>query len=181
MWPTSAMTPKKMFDRLYLDLQIALLYLAGTGSQGYAEWQCANMVDRTNKLVTDIFVTLLQYKCGLPQGNGFSVEIANIYAMILLIWWNMDPIDPAGTIAPFNAPRHGFPLINGGICKYITSSAYVDDAKRIIALAKHLHTCREFFDVVQGYCDLLAQLSLVIKMGRNVKKCTLYLYNIPET
>ncbi len=147
---------EKMFDRLYLDLQIALLYLAGTGSQGYAEWQCANMVDRTNKLVTDIFVTLLQYKCGLPQGNGFSVEIANIYAMILLIWWNMDPIDPAGTIAPFNAPRHGFPLINGGICKYITSSAYVDDAKRIIALAKHLHTCKEFFDVLQGYCDLLA-------------------------
>jgi hypothetical protein len=68
----------------------------------------------------------------------------------------MDPIDPAGTIAPFNAPRHAFPLINGGICKYITSSAYVDDAKRIIALAKHLHTCKEFFDVLQGYCDLLA-------------------------
>jgi hypothetical protein len=51
---------KKMFDRLYLDLQIALLYLAGAGSQGYAEWQCANMVDCTNKLVTDVFVTLLQ-------------------------------------------------------------------------------------------------------------------------
>jgi hypothetical protein len=33
--------------------------------------------------------------------------------------------------------------------------------------------------MVQGYCNLLADLSLVIKMGWNVKKCTLYLYNIP--
>jgi hypothetical protein len=33
---------------------------------------------------------------------------------------------------------------------------------------------------VQGYCNLMAELSLVIKMGRNVNKCTLYLYNIPE-
>lgn len=75
-----------MFDRLYIDLQVALLYLAGAGKQGFAEWQCANMVNQTNRLVTDIFVALLQYKCGLPQGNGFSVEIANIYAMILLLW-----------------------------------------------------------------------------------------------
>ncbi len=77
---------EKMFDRLYIDLQVALLYLAGAGKQGFAEWQCANMVNRTNCLITDKFVALLQYKCGLPQGNGFSVEIANIYAMILLLW-----------------------------------------------------------------------------------------------
>lgn len=37
-----------------------------------------------------------------------------------------------------------------------------------------------FLEVVQGYCNLLAELSLVIKMGRNVRKCTVYLYNIPE-
>jgi len=111
---------EKMFDRLYFELQVALLYLAGAGVQGFTEWQCANMVNRTNKLVTDIFVALLQYKCGLTQGNGFSVEIANLYAMILLIWWNMDPVNPAGTIAPFSNPRHGYPLIVGGISKLIT-------------------------------------------------------------
>jgi hypothetical protein len=67
----------------------------------------------------------------------------------------------------------------GGITKSITSLAYVANATRFIALAKHLHTCDEFFEMVQGCCNLLADLSLVIKMGRNVKKCTLYLYNIP--
>jgi hypothetical protein len=75
---------EKMFDRLYIELQVALLYLAGAGIQGFTEWQCANMVNHTNKLITDIFVALLQYKCGLTQGNGFSVEIANLYAMLLL-------------------------------------------------------------------------------------------------
>jgi len=40
--------------------------------------------------------------------------------------------------------------------------------------------CDEFFNIVQGYCDLLADFSLVIKMGRNVKKCILCLYNIPQ-
>jgi hypothetical protein len=37
-----------------------------------------------------------------------------------------------------------------------------------------------FFDVEQGYWDLLAGLTLVIKMGCNIKKFTIYLYNIPE-
>ena len=46
---------EKMFDRLYLELQAILLMLAGAGIQGFTEWQCANMVDRTNTLVTDIF------------------------------------------------------------------------------------------------------------------------------
>jgi hypothetical protein len=171
---------EKMFDRLYMEIQIALLMLAGAGIQGFTEWQSANMVNRTNKLVTDIFIALMQYKCGLPQGNGFSVEIANLYAMLLLMWWNMDPINPCGVIAPFTKPPHGFPLIAGGILLPISSMAYVDDAKRFIAMPKQNHTCAEFFRVVQGYCDLLADLSLVIKMGRNVKKCTIYLYNIPE-
>jgi hypothetical protein len=138
------------------------------------------MTNRTNKLVTDIFVMLLEYICGLPQGNGFSVEIANLYAMLLLMWWNMDPISLEGSIAPFQSPRHGFPLIAGGILKPISSLAFVDDAKRYVALSKNSYSVFEFFDVVQGYCDLLADLSLVIKMGRNVKKCTIYLYNIPE-
>jgi len=171
---------EKMFDRLYLELQIALLLLAGAGIQGFTEWQCANMTNRTNKLVTDIFVTLLGYKCGLPQGNGFSVEIANLYAMLLLMWWNMDPINLEDSFAPFQSPRNGFPLIAGGILKPISSLAYVDDAKRYVALSKSSYSVSEFFDVVQGYCDLLADLSLVIKMGRNVKKFTIYLYNIPE-
>jgi hypothetical protein len=48
--------------------------------------------------------------------------------------------------------------------------AYVDDARRITAMAKHLHTCEEFFETVQGYCDLMADLSLVIKNGSKCKQ-----------
>jgi hypothetical protein len=171
---------EKMFDRLYIELQAALLLLAGAGMGGYTEWQCANMCNRTNKLVTDIFVAVLKYQCGLPQGNGFSVEIANLYALVILMWWNMDPINPAGSIAPFTSPWHSFPLVAGGVTRPISSLAYVDDAKRFIALIKASCSLNEFFITVQGYCDQLADLSLVIKMGRNVSKCTLYLYNIPE-
>jgi hypothetical protein len=69
-----------------LELQLALLLLAGAGIQGFTEWQSANIVNQTNKLVTDIFVALLQFKCGLPQGNGFSVEIPNLNAMLLLMF-----------------------------------------------------------------------------------------------
>jgi hypothetical protein len=171
---------EKMFDRLYMVIQIALLMLAGAGIQGSMEWQSANMVNRTNNLVTDIFVALMQYKCGLPQRNGFYVEIANLYAMLRLMWWNMDPVNQCGTIAPFSSPRHAFPLVAGGILMPILSLAYVDDAKRFIAVPKQLHTCDEVFNIIQGYCDLLADLSLVIKMGRNVKKGILCLYNIPQ-
>jgi len=171
---------EKMFDRLYIELQVALLLLAGARLKGFTECQCANMSNQTNRLVTDIFIATLKYKCGLPQGNGFSVEIANLYAMLLLMLWNMDPINPIGTIAPFEPPRHGFPLIAGGVLKPISSLAYVDDAKQYVVLSKNEHTVTEFFSLVQGYCDLLADLSIVIKMDRNVRKCTIYLYNIPE-
>jgi len=84
-------------------------------------------------------------------------------------------------MVPFTSPQHGFPLIAGGILQPISSLAYVDDAKHYIVVPKqtHTHTCEEFFNIVQGYCHLLANLSLVIKMGQNVKKCTLYSYNIP--
>ena len=171
---------EKMFDRLYFELQAALLLLAGAGMQGFTEWQSANMFNRTNRLVTDIFIAVLKYICGLPQGSGFSVEIANLYAFFLLLWWNMDPVNAAGTIAPFSAPRHGFPLIAGGVNKPVASLAYVDDATRFVAMSKAMHSLEEFFATVQGYCDLLADLSLVIKMGRNVRKCVIFLYNIPE-
>ena len=150
---------EKMFDRLYIELQAALLLLAGAGMQGFTEWQCANMADHTNKLITDIFVSMLKYECGLPQGNGFSVEIANLYALFLLTWWNMDPINPEGQIAPFQSPRHGYPLIAGGIVKNIASIAYVDDATRYVALPKASYTLEQFYAHVQGYCDLLADLS----------------------
>lgn len=161
---------KKMFDRLYVELQAALLLLAGAGRYGFMEWQCANVLQRTNKVVTDIFIAMLKYQCGLPQGNGFSVEIANLYAMFLLMWWNKDPINPTGTITPFESTRHAFPLIAGGITKLVSSMAYVDDAKQFVAMLKREHSVETFFSTVQAYCDLLAKLSLVIKMGRNVKK-----------
>ncbi len=169
-----------MFNRLYIELQIALLLLAGAGIQGFTEWQIANMMNHTNKLVTDIFVAVMDYKCGLPQGNGFLVKIANLNAMLLLMWWNMDPINPLGTIVPLSSPRHSFPLLAGGIFQPVSSLAYVDDAKRYIAVHKQTHSYEQFFNIVHGYCDLLADLSLVIMMRRNVKKCTICLYNIPH-
>jgi hypothetical protein len=171
---------EKMFDRLYLELQTALLYLAGAGTQGFAEWQCAQLTKCTNKLVTDIFVASLNYQCGLPQGNVFPVEIAYLYALLLLTWWNMDPIRPTGTIAPFDAPRHGFPLMADSITKHISALAYVDDATRFVATPIAQYSLTEFFNRVQGYCNLLGDLSLVIKMGQNVRKSTITLYNIPE-
>jgi hypothetical protein len=39
----------------------------------------------------------------------------------------------------------------------------VDDAKRFVALLKSLYTLEEFFNHVQGYCDLLADLSMCSK------------------
>jgi hypothetical protein len=120
---------EKIFDRLYMELQAALLLLAGAGMQGFTECQCANMCNHTNKLVTDIFIAVLKYHCGLPQGNGFSVEIVNLYALLLLMWWNMDPFNPKGSIAPFSSPRHSFPHIAGGVTRPVSSLAYTDYAK----------------------------------------------------
>jgi hypothetical protein len=62
---------------------------------------------------------------------------------------------------------------------HVASLAYVDDANRYIAVKKSDIDVEDFFQLIQKYCDLLADLSLVIKMGRNVTKCTIIVYNIP--
>jgi hypothetical protein len=72
---------------------------------------------------------------------------------------------PAGMIAPFESPRHGFPLIAGGILTPVSSVAYVDDTKRYVAILKEECSVSQFFSIVQGYCDLMEDLSLVIKNG----------------
>jgi hypothetical protein len=64
------------------------------------------------------------------------------------MWWNMDPVNPAGTIAPFESPRHGFPLIAGGILKPVSSVAYVDDTKRYVAISKEECLVSQFFTIV---------------------------------
>jgi hypothetical protein len=102
---------EKMFDHLHLEIQAALLMLAGAGIQGFTEWQCTNMTDRTNKLVTDIFVSLLKYQCGLPQGNGFSVEVANLYAMFLLLWWKWTPLTLKEQLPHFTRQDMGIHLL----------------------------------------------------------------------
>ena len=99
------------FGHLYRELQLALLMLAGAGKQGFIAWQAANMTGQMNKVITDIFTLTLDYVCSLPQGNKFSVEIANLYAWLILMWWNMDPLNPDGNIADNLAPRNAYPLL----------------------------------------------------------------------
>jgi len=64
---------EKMFDRLYTELQAALLMLAGAGKQGFTEWQCANMANRTNKLITDIFVSIIKIRVWTTTGHKIRV------------------------------------------------------------------------------------------------------------
>jgi hypothetical protein len=135
---------------------------------------------RTNRIITDVFTAVIDYICSLPQGNGFSVEIANLYAWFLLLWWQMVPIQLDGTITPFDHPQHGFPVTANCITKYISSLAYVDDAKKFVAEKCTNITVSGFLELVQGFCNLLTDLSLVIKKGKNPSKCTICLYNIPE-
>ena len=91
------------------------------------------------------------------------MEIANLYAMLLLLWWNMDPVNPNGTTVLFTPPQHSFPLVSSGVIKPTSSVAYVVDAKRFIAMSKSTHTCEDFFTIVQGYCALLVDYHLLSK------------------
>ena len=72
---------EKMSDRIYIELQIALLRMAGApGEQGFGEWQAVDMYKCTNKLVTVLFITAIDYVCGLPKGSGFTMK-PHKYAM----------------------------------------------------------------------------------------------------
>ena len=98
-----------------------MLLMAGAGKQGYVEWQAANMTNRMNKVINDIFTLTLECVCGLSQGNGFLVEIANLYAWLLITWWNMDPLNAQGSMEEDKSPRQTFPLTADEVCQLIPS------------------------------------------------------------
>jgi len=62
---------KKMLDRMYIELQLALLLLAGAGIQGFTEWQSANMLHQTNKLKNRHFCCVTPVQMWTPSRQRF--------------------------------------------------------------------------------------------------------------
>ena len=160
---------EKMYDRIHIDLQGLILKYDGA-DKGYINWQLNNMHDRTNTLVTDIFQENINYKCGLPQGINMSVELSNLYSSTYMKWLER-AIDKLPIIK-------GYELNIDGIIHVIKNMGYVDDTT-IYLMAKKLDISTEdFLKLVQAILDAAADFSLVFKVGRNPKKCTVTLYNI---
>jgi hypothetical protein len=154
-----------MFDRITVEVQALTLKHVGA-SNGYIEFQMSSMSNRTNILITDLFQEIIPYKCGLPQGMGFSVELANLFTHLLLKYCDEDE-----TIKT---------ELNGmGRKRIIQTNGYVDDNNKFAAIDKTKGK-EALMEKVQKIYDRAADLSLVLKTGRNPSKCKIYIYNLKE-
>ena len=162
---------EKMYDRIHIDLQGLILKHAGA-DEGYVSWQLDNMHNRTNTLVTDIFQENIQYNCGLPQGINLSVELSNLYSTLYMKWLET-AVDKLPNLK-------GYRLDINGIIHLIKNLGYVDDTTIYLVAKKLDISLDEFVKLVQAILDTAADFSLVFKVGRNPKKCSVTLYNIEE-
>jgi len=157
---------EKMFDRIPCELQALLLKNVGA-SKGYIEFQMSSMNNRTNLLITDIFQEIIPYKCGLPQGMGFSVEMANLFSHLFLEYWDEDSNLKV--------------ILNGmGRQKSIQSIGYVDDINKFVGMER-INDTTTLMNTIQKIYDRAGDFSLVFKTGRNPSKCRIYIYNLKET
>jgi len=159
---------EKFFDRISLELILAVLRMNGFPVKGFLELKASCMWDEDVDILTDKGTVFSKFKCGLEQGNPDSPKMANLVIMLKHVLRNSLTEKLKDEYKMFSID------IKDGIIK-ISSTGFSDD--------NTLNNCNQCVDEliksIQEYIKLSGDLSMVLKIGRKGSKCVIYLYNLP--
>ena len=168
---------EKFFDRITTETQIVAMYHHGCPRHGYAEW-----VAETGHHSMALFATkhahiLLEVLCGAKQGSSFACPSSNTVASFK-------------SKAFFPPPRlPHLPLVDGYAFKFhsqdqrslaqhliLIIQSYCDDDTRYTAAL----LLSQLIQQVQWSLDRAGDFSLITKLGRKHKKCSVAIINHPQ-
>ena len=159
---------EKFFDRICLELILAVLRINGFPTKGFLELKASCMWDKNVEILTNRGSVFSMFKCGLEQGNPDSPKMANLVIKLKHILWNSLTAKLKDEYKMFSVD------IEDGVIK-ISSTGFSDDNTE-----NNQNQCvEELIKAIQKYIKLSGDLSMVLKIGRKGSKCVIYLYNIP--
>ena len=168
---------EKFFDRITTETQIVAMYQHGCPKHGYAEWVAETGYHSMALFATKHAHITLLFLCGMKQGSSFSCPSSNCVAS-----FKSKAFFPPPTL------QHP-PLVDGYAFKFhshdtrtlaqhliLIIQSYCDDDTRYTA-ALLLH---QLITQVQWSLDRAGHFSLITKLGRKHKKCSVAIINHPQ-
>ena len=169
---------EKFFDRVCLEIILAVMKINGFPDDGFIELKACMMGEKLVEIVTSKGTVHAIFQCGLEQGNPDSPTIANLVITMKHDIWR--------TVS--DQAKHIFERNNGGRCdRYEFNIKDPDDLKNFLYMIGYCDDNSKFISasnendlifLVRYYIQLAGNLSMATKIGRKSSKCDVHFFNI---
>ena len=167
---------EKFFDRVSLEVQLAVLCILGFPVEGLLEMKAEEMDNISVEIHTRHGQVIGKFLHGLKQGSPFSCLVSNLVLIFKhRIWGLRDPLsladDPNGyTMTTWNK------TIDGDASPLVSMEGFCDDNSKW-----NMGNGRDFTSMVQAIkwnLKLAGDLSMIFKIGRRGDKTIIELFNV---
>jgi len=170
---------EKFFDRVCLEIILAVMRINGFPSTGYVELKACMMGEKIVEIITCKGTAYAKFVCGLEQGNPDSPTIANLVIKLKHDVWKTlsDEVkhlfkkEPNQGVGDFYTFRTCDP---NDIKLLLRMLGYCDDNTKFITAQDE----NDLIFLVKYYIQLAGDLSMVTKIGRKSSKCDIQFFNI---
>ena len=166
---------EKFFDRVSLEVQLAVLTILGFPAEGFLEMKAEEMDNITVEIHTRHGTVIGKFLHGLKQGSPLSCLLSNLVLIFKhRIWGLRDPLadaaDPNGyTMSVWNKN------IDGSAPPLVTMEGFCDDNSKW-----NMGNGDDFATLVQAVTwniKMAGDLSMIFKIGRRGDKTIIELFN----
>jgi hypothetical protein len=167
---------EKFFDRVSLEVQLAVMFILGFPMEGLLEMKAEEMNNISVEIHTRHGQVIGKFLHGLKQGSPFSVLMSNMTLVFKHRIWDLR--DPLATAEDPN----GYPMtiwnkyIDGDTPPLISMAGFCDDNSKW-----NMGNGRDFATLVQAIqwnIKLAGDLSMIFKIGRRGDKTIIELFNV---
>jgi len=169
---------EKFFDRVCLDIILAVMKINGFPDSGFIEMKACMMSAKLVEIITAKGTAYAIFQCGLEQGNPDSPTIANLVIKLKHdIWRTLSKRAKKifRSDADGNCDRYEFHTCDrDDVAILLYMIGYCDDNTKFITAANE----NNLVLLVQYYIQLAGDLSMTTKIGRKSSKCDVQFFNI---
>jgi len=169
---------EKFFDRVCLEIILAVMKINGFPSEGFIEMKACMMSTKLVEIITAKGTAYAIFQCGLEQGNPDSPTIANLVIKLKHdIWRSLSKeakkifeSDDKGQCDSYKF----YTCDRDDISILLYMIGYCDDNTKFITAANE----NNLIFLVQYYIQLSGDLSMTTKIGRKSSKCDVQFFNV---
>jgi len=169
---------EKFFDRVCLEIILAVMKINGFPDQGFLELKACAMGEKLVEIITSKGSTFAKFICGLEQGNPDSPTIANLVIKLKHDVWktiNTELQEIFNRNKGHKCNMYKFRTFDPADGQLIICMiGYCDDNSKFLSAINE----KDLLKLVEIYTQLAGDLSMVTKIGRKSSKCDVHFFNV---